>query len=159
MTERQPVSNDPSWHDNLIYGFHLGAADADSGSWRSDLVFDIDHIVEWVCGTRSRPMFRVVPATLAFHDVTNLRMSFDFSGSGFHQAITELSIGTISKEPITLQSAVGPAEYYYWSFALNIPQGGEIVFGASGYTQSFRTEPLLVDEPRLPARVRPHLLL
>ena len=36
-----------SWHDNPIYGFSI---DNDINLWKSDLVFDIDFIVEWLCG-------------------------------------------------------------------------------------------------------------
>jgi len=36
----------PSWHDNLIYGMHLRCADPDRNWWHSELIFDIDHIVE-----------------------------------------------------------------------------------------------------------------
>jgi hypothetical protein len=36
-----------SWHDNPIYGFSV---DNDVTQWKSDLVLDIDHIVEWLCG-------------------------------------------------------------------------------------------------------------
>jgi hypothetical protein len=34
----------PSWHDDLIYAFHLKAPDPESGDWVSELVLDIDHI-------------------------------------------------------------------------------------------------------------------
>jgi hypothetical protein len=71
-----------SWHDNLVHAllFHVG--DASTGDWRSELVLDIDHIVEWICGTEGDARFRVAPATLTFHDVTDLRVNFDFGGSG-----------------------------------------------------------------------------
>ena len=44
-----------SWHDNPIYGFFI---DNDVTQWKSDLVFDIDFIVEWLCGVGSKPSLR-----------------------------------------------------------------------------------------------------
>ena len=40
------------------------------------------YIVDWICATNGGARFRVAPATLTFHDVTDLRVSFDFGGSG-----------------------------------------------------------------------------
>src|SRR5688500_12250465 len=34
------------WHDNLIYGLKVDIGDTESQDWRSDLIFDIDFIVE-----------------------------------------------------------------------------------------------------------------
>jgi hypothetical protein len=47
MSQENPGSGHQSWHDNLIYGFHLRCADPERCIWRSDLVLDIDHIPEW----------------------------------------------------------------------------------------------------------------
>lgn len=155
MTDHDDASDLPSWHDNLIYGLHLQAADPDQGIWRSDLLLDIDHIVEWVCGAGNRPQFRVAPATLAFHDVTNLRISLDFSNATYRQNINELSIAQIRRPPINASEEGVLGSYFEWSIELNLPQGGEISFGASGYTQKFRAEPALVHEQRLSADDRP----
>ena len=42
-----------SWHDNHIYGLHLSLGDPARDDWRSDLVLDIDHIVEWCVASTS----------------------------------------------------------------------------------------------------------
>ena len=89
-----------SWHDNLVYALLFNAGDVAKGDWRSELVLDIDHIVEWICGTDGGARFRVAPAALTFHDVTDLRVSLDFGGSGHRQLLNELSIAAISQEPI-----------------------------------------------------------
>jgi hypothetical protein len=146
------------WHDNTIYAFHLDAADPDRGVWRSDLVLDIDHIVEWICGIDGRAKFRVAPATLVFHDVTDLRITIDFGTNAFRRTLNELSIGAITREPVRAQGAAGPFPYFLWRIDLNLPQGGEIAFGASGFTQTLRAEPQMLDEQRLPASARPHLV-
>jgi hypothetical protein len=94
---------------------------------------------------------------LTFHDVTDLRVSLDFGGSGHHQALNEPSIAVISQEPVPTPFMAQP--YGRWRIELNLSYGGEIMFGASGYTQTLRAEPVLLDERRLPARGRPPLLL
>jgi hypothetical protein len=127
------------------------------GDWRSELVLDIDHIVECICGTDGGARFRVAPATLTFHDVTDLRVSFDFGGSGHRQTLNGLSIAAISQEPVPAPSTAQP--YGRWRIEFNLPRGGEITFGASGYMQTLRAEPELLDEQRLPARGRPPLFL
>jgi hypothetical protein len=49
--------------------------------------------------------------------------------------------------------------YGRWRIEFNLPYGGGITFGASGYTQSLRAEPVLLYDQRLPVRGRPPLLL
>jgi hypothetical protein len=68
-----PDLDDRSWHDDALYGMRLDIGDVARGDWLSDLVLDIDHIVEWLCGADGQCRFRVAPATLAFHRVTDLR--------------------------------------------------------------------------------------
>ena len=94
---------------------------------------------------------------MIFHDVTDLRVSLDFGRSCHCQALDELSIAAIPQEPVrdSLRgTAVRPVAHRTQSAAR-----GEITFGASGYTQTLRAEPVLLDDQRLPARGRPPLLL
>jgi len=144
-----------SWHDDLIYGLQIAAADPDAGLWRSDLVLDIDHIVEWVCGTEGKVQFRVAPATLTFHYVTDLRLCADFGENDPPVTLNELSIDHVAKEHARPPGRSG--DYFRWRIALNLPRGGEIAFGASGYSLTLRAEPVLLDDQRLPASNRPPL--
>ncbi len=148
-----------SWHDDTVYGLRLDVGDSFRGDWHSDLVFDIDHIVEWVCGPDGGPgggvRFRVAPATLTFHDATDLRIAVDFGDSGGRTALNELSIATITRVAVPNQEGYPERTYYRWRMELNLPQGGEITFGASGFTQTLRAEPVLLDEQRLLAADRP----
>src|SRR5262250_3301314 len=132
-----------SWHDNLIYGLHLRCPDPERGVWRSDLILDIDHIVEWVRSEDGRICFRVAPATLVFHDVGDLRIDVDFKGQG--EALNELSIAEITRAPSNPANRMGRER---WRIVLNMPAGGEIAFVASGYTQSLRGAARLVEEQR-----------
>jgi hypothetical protein len=59
-----------SWHD-----CHVNAIALDqNGEWQSNLVFDLDFIVEWLCGTDKKYRFRVAPAVLRFVGVDNLKL-------------------------------------------------------------------------------------
>ena len=159
MTRQNVPADELSWHDNLIYGIHLQSADPDRGIWRSDLVLDIDHIVEWICGADRQVSFLVAPATLVFHDVSDLRIDVDFGSSGHAMNINELSIAQIVREQVERPAVAGAPPHYAWCIELNLPQGSKIEFGASGYTQTLRSEPELRDEQRLPFDARAPLVL
>jgi hypothetical protein len=139
-----------SWHDNALYGLRLEVGDPASGDWRSDLVLDIDHIIEWLCGPDRGVRFRVAPATLAFHDPTDLGIAIDCGDGGRQIARHPLSIDTITREPIRERICLD-RPYWRWRIMLNWPPGGAIIFGASGFTQTLRAEPVLLDQQQLPA--------
>ena len=149
----QPPSNpefaDLSWHDNALYGLRLDLGDPSRGDWHADLVLDIDHIVEWLCGVDRQIRFRVAPATLTFHDVTDLQIAIDCDDSGGQVALHALSIDAITRERIPDQKICFDRPYYRWRIALNAPPGGAISFGASGFTQTLRADPVLLDQQQL----------
>ena len=138
-----------SWHDNTMYAIRFDVGDASQGDWRSELVLDIDHIVEWVCGVDGGAQFRVAPATLTFHDVTDLRIAVDFGDTGYQVSLNELSIDGIERALVEDQKICLDRPYYRWRIVLNLPRGGEIAFGASGFTQELRADPVLLSEQRL----------
>lgn len=143
-----------SWHDNIVYGVRFAVGDPMRGEWHSDLALDIDHIVEWVCRDDGSATFRVAPATLTFHNVTDVRIAVDFGDSGHRTGLNELSIAAITRATVADQKICLDRPYYRWRIELNLPQGGEISFGASGYSQHCRTAPVAVDQPRLAAADR-----
>ena len=157
MTQQEAPDDEPEWHDNLIYGLHFQPADPDRGLWRSNLVLDIDHIVEWLCGTDGRVRFRVAPASLVFRDVTNLKIDVDFTDRRHPQTVNALSIAQISKEPVEFTRGRGAPPDFDWSIRLNLPQDGQITFGSTGYTLTLRAQPLVLEEQSLPADDRPPL--
>ena len=83
-----------SWHDDEIHAIRLSVGDPDRGDWTSDLVLDIDHIVEWVREDQTMS-FRVAPATLVFHGVTDLRVEIDSGTSGLQVSLALPSISEI----------------------------------------------------------------
>ena len=143
-----------SWHDSHIWAVALRAGNPDDGDWTSDLVLDIDFIVEWVCGVGGGGRFRVAPATLVFHGVTDPKIDIDWGRSGFQVALHPVSIGSVEREPIQDQNVHLDRPYYRWRIRLNWPDGGEIAFGAVGFTQSLRAEPVLTDNQCLSLRER-----
>jgi hypothetical protein len=137
-----------SWHDDTVYGLRLEIGDPERGDWRSNLVLDIDHIVEWVrAGETFR--FQVAPATLTFHHATDLQLAIDCGDTGGQVALHTLSIDAIDRERIVDQKICFDRPYYRWRIALNWPQGGEIRFGASDFTLALRAEPVLQDQQQL----------
>lgn len=147
-----------SWHDCHIWGVALRVGDPDEDDWTSDLALDIDFIVDWICevaGGDAR--FRVAPATLTFHGVTDLRIRIDWGDSGFQVALHEVSIDRIEREPVREQKVHLDRPYYSWRIRLNWPQTGEIVFGAVGFTQTLLAEPVLTDRQHLSLSERDRL--
>lgn len=142
-----------SWHDNEIYAFEFRVGDPDEGDWTSDLVFDIDYIAEWVQdGPNVR--FLVAPATLVFHGVTDLRFDIDSGTEGNQVALVLPSIAAIEREPIGDQKIYLDRPYYRWSIRLNGTPNGEIHFGAVGFTQTLRRDPVRCEQQRLPRSQR-----
>jgi hypothetical protein len=138
-----------SWHDNAIYGFQWHPGDPESGDWRSDFILDIDYIVEWVSVRDGRFRFRVAPANLVFHGVTDLCLDIDWGDSHFRTSVYVLSIAEVRRERVSDQKIFLDRPYFSWRMVLNSPQGGEVRFGAVGFTQTLRADPVLTDEQQL----------
>ncbi|MFQ5992883.1 MAG: hypothetical protein ACE5NA_10655 [Nitrospiraceae bacterium] len=143
-----------SWHDCHIWRFEVRAGDPDEGDWTSDLVLDIDFIVEWLCGVDGGAQFRVAPAVLVFHGVTDLSINIDWGDSGFRSALHEVSIDRIERERVREQKVYLDRPYYSWRILLNWPKSGAITFGAVGFTQTLVSETVLTDQQRLSRRER-----
>jgi hypothetical protein len=146
-----------SWHDCTIWGLDFRIGDPEEGDWTSDLVLDIDFIVEWICGDRGACQFRVAPATLVFHGVTDPRIKMDWGDSGFQVALYGVSIDGIERERVQEQKVYLDRPYYSWKIRLSLPHAGEIAFGAVGFTQTVQAEPVLTSEQQLSLRERDRL--
>ena len=64
------------------------------------------------------------------------------------------SIAQIERRPVDKQKVFLDRPYYSFRIASNWPAGGEIVFGAVGFTQTRRSEPAFIDDQRLTLRSR-----
>jgi len=144
-----------SWHDDPVYGLALRIGDPAANDWRSDLVLDIDHIVEWV-RNEDGIRFRVAPATLVFHGVSDLRIDIDWGMRGWQVAPSLPTIDRIERERVREeeQRIFLDRPYYAWRVAFASPTGGSISFGAVGFDLTLRREPTLADEQRVPASLR-----
>jgi len=146
-----------SWHDCCIWAVEFRAGDPLEGDWTSDLALDIDFIVEWICDVNGRCQFRVAPATLVFHGITDPKISIDWGRSGFRASIHPVSIHNVERELVENQKTHLDRPYYRWTIRMNWPDSSEIAFGAVGFTQTLRAEPVLTDEQCLSLSKRTRL--
>lgn len=138
-----------SWHDCHVWSIDLQAGDPDVGDWRSELALDIDYIVDWVGMADGETKFRVAPATLIFHGASDLRIAIEPQLPGGQVALHPLSIDHVERTAIAQQKIYLDRPYYSWKIVLNWPSGGEISFGAWGFGQTLRAEPILTDRQHL----------
>ncbi len=146
-----------SWHDCHIWRLDLQVGDPDEDDWTSDLVVGVDFIVEWLCGADRRFKFKIAPATLVFHGVTDPRIAISWGDTGCQASLFEPSIGQISREQVADQKVFLDRPYYRWRIELNWPDGGEITFGAVGFTQTLLAEPVVCDRQHLSLKERRRL--
>ena len=146
-----------SWHDCHIWAVELRAGDPDEGDWTSELALDIDFIVEWMCGVGGGGQFRVAPATLVFHGVTDPKIDIDWGRSKFQVSVHPVSIAAIEREPIQDQKVYLDRAYYRWRIRMNWPDSSEIAFGAVGFRQILRAAPVVTDKQHLSLKERGRL--
>lgn len=120
------------WHDNAIHGLHIV-----EGKTSGELVLDIDYIAEWLPPTDGAFGFKVAPADLTFHEVSDLSVSINYAVAS--AAVQPMTIGEIQREVVTYPNGYSS---FAWSIKLNWPPNGLITFCASGFTQSQRMEPI-----------------
>lgn len=140
-----------SWHDDTVYGVRLAVADPQAGDWRSDLILEIDHIVEWIGASEQeqRINFRIAPAHLTFHDTTDLDLRLNWGDSGSQTNLSEASIDRIERARVQDQKICLDRPFYRWAIEMNWPHGGRIAFGASGFTLTLLADPVLSDQQAL----------
>lgn len=137
-----------SWHDCHVWAIRFDVGDPDANDWTSDLILDLDFIVEWVRPSADRFAFRVAPATLIFQGVTDPRVEIHWAKTGFQGALHPVSIAEISRERVQDQKVYLDRPYYSWRIELNWPTG-EITFGAVSFTQTLLADPVLKDQQHL----------
>ena len=127
MTTRRWSTTDfeqMSWHDCHVHGFHISEGAYGSG----ELDFDLDYIVEWR-RELDQVSFVLVPATLRFHEVTNLRVVIDWSAQS--ASLRPFSLAGIERRTESRPRYTATI----WRLAVNWP-AGLIEFEAAGFTQS-----------------------
>jgi hypothetical protein len=68
-----------------------------------------------------------------------------------------VSIGQIVRELIKDQKVYLDRPYYRWRIVLNWPAGGEIAFGAVGFTQTLLADPIVSERQHLSLKERSRL--
>ena len=126
-----------SWHDNHVHAMRIVEGKYGAG----ELQLDIDYIAEWLPGPNKSCRFRIVPATLRFLEVTNLRAS--------------AALGPFSLHAIERRVESRPRyEAQIWTLRINWPQG-KITFEAMGYEQRTTGPAGITDSQRLGPDQRP----
>jgi len=113
-----------SWHDVHVHALRI--EEGEHGT--AELLLDIDYILEWR-GAVPSIVFRVAPATLRFHGISNLVVSLDYASPS--AGMCPFSINGITREPYTYPN--GHASFR-WHLSVNWPIG-EIEFLGPGFTQ------------------------
>jgi hypothetical protein len=124
-----------SWHDNHVHGLSIRAGEYGAG----ELTLDLDYILEWRCTPHGSCDFRVAPATLTFHETTDLKIEIDYAS--LTAALTPFSISEITRK----SSTGAGGRHSRWSIAINWPQGS-ISFAANGFTQVLRGDAVVTSE-------------
>ena len=112
-----------SWHDNCVHALRIVEGIHGSG----ELILDLDYILEWIEAEESF-RFRILPVTLKFREVTDLRISLDY-------ATPTIALGPFSIHAI--ERKIEQRERYVaqvWKLLINSPVG-EITFEAQGFEQ------------------------
>ncbi|MSP38146.1 MAG: hypothetical protein EXR70_06615 [Deltaproteobacteria bacterium] len=132
------------WHDNAVHGVSFRNPDED---YSFDLIFDIDHVVEWIEIPNDGYEYIVSPATLTFHDVDKVVFDVKLNYK------ENLEINFIDRQDISTdaQRNVG-YKLYRWKISLHSQSSQHenvIVFESSGFTQELRRDPIRSDYYRL----------
>jgi hypothetical protein len=136
--------SDLSWHDNSVHALRVIEGNGVFGQ----IILDLDHIVEWIESKKGYE-FRVAPAELRFRDVTDLRMTLDYSATS--AALTPFTLDGIQTE----QMADGHSNR--WTLKVNWPVG-EISFSSTGFTQRLTGEPVVSSVQSLDPSRRIHYI-
>jgi hypothetical protein len=136
------------FHDNHIYGFTIEEGEYGAGR----IIFEIDHIAEWIELDDGKIGFKVAPATLTFLDVTNLDVRISYREStaamqpmsihGITSTVEESKVGCIDKQ---------------WVIELNWPVG-EFCFSSSGYKLKLLSDSVKTDAQFLGTAERKKLI-
>jgi len=113
-----------SWHDVHVHALRIEEREHGSG----ELILDIDYILEWRAQGAAF-VFRVAPATLRFHGISELRVALDYASPS--AGMCPFSLAGIAREVFTYPNG---HETFRWLLTVNWPQG-EIGFKSPGFTQ------------------------
>ncbi|MES2070123.1 MAG: hypothetical protein V4488_07235 [Pseudomonadota bacterium] len=134
------------WHDNAMHGFSI--LEGEDGC-EGKLLLDIDFITEWLPPSNNMISFKIAPADLTFHDVSDLVISIDYAVAT--AAVQPMNIHEIHREAIVYPNGHSS---FRWKIDIHWPPNGFISSESSGFTQVFRSEPTFSDAQYLSASKR-----
>jgi hypothetical protein len=91
------------------------------------------------------------------HGVTDPRIDINWGRSGLQVSLRPPAIDQLERELIHAQKVYLDRPYYRWTLRLNWPMASEITFGAVGFTQTLRADPVLTDQQSLSLSERSRL--
>jgi hypothetical protein len=136
-----------SWDGCRIWKLEIAA-----GGGTADLILGLDLVVDALCGFNREARFKLAPATLTFHAVTDLKVGIECGSSGYVLMVQPLSIAEITR------TATAAPSYHAWRIRMGWPRGGEITFGAAGFTQVLLAEPIISETNFLTGAQRRQML-
>ncbi len=137
---------DLSFHDDSIYGFRLISPEPDRDDWRSELILDIDHILEWIKGDDGHFRFLLVQANLCFENVSDLRVSFSFP----EFSLNPLPIDRIDRNLGPVKMRGDKYQEFSWTIHLNDRAGGSLTFRSTAYRLEQIGKPTEFGEQTIP---------
>ncbi len=132
---------DMGWHDARIHGIAFLGEDF-------EVMLDIDYILQWIDPGPNETYYKfwIVPATLVFHNVHDLKIDLEpFAG---------IEIQDVHKsDPQRPKNAEYVDRDTEWQWTIETHEG-EISLKSVGYTQYLRKEPILSQQSSLDLNVR-----
>lgn len=124
------------FHDVLLRGLLMR-----SDETVSDLILDIDHIVEGrsIEGGRTCEWL-LAAADLTFHGVTGLKFSTDWQDERYQVATSGDWITNVRREAVVPQLVYLDRPYWRWEFSFALAT--QLSFGAYGFTLRHRQDPV-----------------
>lgn len=116
------------WHDNHVHSFSIREGEFGAG----EFILDIDHITNWNCEEDSSYTFTIQPATLTFHETSDLVITLNYASMTL--ALVPPAIHEITRTPHQYPNGYRD---FIWRIELNVPHG-EITFKAASFTQKNR---------------------
>ena len=124
-----------NWHDNAIHAFRIREGEDDCSG---ELDFDIDYILEWLGPESNSFSFRLAPATLTFHGVSDLIISVDYAKAT--ACVQPMIIHAIHRE---IETRPNGYSSFNWTVEINWPPQSSISFSSSGFTQVLHGQPII----------------
>lgn len=134
------------WHDNAIHGFKIREGD---DGFSGELDLDIDYILEWLPPENNKYQFKISPATLTFHDVTELVISIDYAKST--ASLQPMTISEIKRDVKTYPNGHST---FSWEIEMNWPKESFLRFESRGFTQTLRNVLVISERQSLSASER-----